>query len=120
MIDLILQWMALTVIVFFTAVIVPGVHIRDFKAAFLVSLIFGILSWGLGSALFVMIGVGTLGIGFVLAFVTRWVVMAILLKFTDALTDKLNIDSFARALLAALVISVLSVVADSVFRGLSW
>jgi putative membrane protein len=60
-----------------------------------------------GWLLFVIIGIGTLGLGFLLAFVTRWVVNAILLKVTDALTDRLTIRGFGPALLAALVMSVL-------------
>jgi putative membrane protein len=53
-----------------------------------------------------VLGIASLGLGFLLAFITRWIVNAILLKLTDALTDRLNIRSFSTALLGALLISL--------------
>jgi hypothetical protein len=50
--------------------------------------------------LFVAIGFGTLGLGFLLAFITRWLVDAIVLKIVDALSRSLEIVSFGRAFLA--------------------
>ena len=46
------------------------------------------------------IGVVTLGIGFLLAFVTRLIVNAFMLKFTDGLTPRINIIGFGNAVLA--------------------
>ncbi len=114
MVQLLLSWLVLTLIFFLAAAIVPGVKIKDFKGALVVAAIFGILNWGLGRLLFVVIGVGTLGVGFLLAFLTRWVVIALLLKLTDALTEKLTVKSFGNAFVAALVISVLSSIAEEV------
>lgn len=114
MVELLTSWLVLSLVVFGTAAVVPGIEIKDFKGALAVAAIFGILSWALGRVLFVAIGVGTLGLGFLLAFLTRWFVIALLLKLTDALTDKLTVKSFGSAFIASLVISVLSAVAEEI------
>jgi putative membrane protein len=102
---LLISWALLTIVVFITAAIVPGFRIRGFTGAVLVAALFGILNFFLGWLLFVAIGLGTLGLGFVLAFLTRWIVDAIVLKMVDTLSKSLEIESFGRAFLAALVMS---------------
>ncbi|MEK7706339.1 MAG: phage holin family protein, partial [Myxococcota bacterium] len=84
------SWLILAVAVWLTAQLLPGVKVSGIGGALVVALIFGILNWLVGWLLFVVIGIGTLGVGFILAFATRWLVMAILLKVTDLLTDKLT------------------------------
>ncbi len=102
---LLISWALLTIVVFVTAAVVPGFKIRGFTGAVLVAALFGILNFVLGWLLFVVIGVGTLGLGFLLAFVTRWLVDAILLSIVDTLSASLEIESFGRAFLAAMVMS---------------
>ncbi|TVP42647.1 MAG: phage holin family protein, partial [Gemmatimonadales bacterium] len=105
--SLLLSWLILSLAVWITAVVLPGFHVKSMGSAFIVAAIFGILNVLIGWLFFVIIGIATLGIGFLLAFLTRWLVNAILLKITDAVTDRLTIDSFGWALLGALMISVL-------------
>jgi len=102
---LLISWALLTIVVFITAAVVPGFRIRGFTGAVLVAALFGLLNFFLGWLLFVAIGLGTLGLGFLLAFLTRWVVDAIVLKMVDALSRSLEIASFGHAFLAALVMS---------------
>jgi len=109
-VGLILTWLVLTVAVWITAMIVPGFKVKGFTAAIFVAAIFGVLNLLLGWLIFVVLGVATLGLGFLLAFITRWIVNAILLKLTDALTDKLTIDGFGTALIAAAVMSLIGTV----------
>lgn len=104
----------LSVVVWVTAAILPGIRIRGFWDAIIVALVFGLLNWALGWLLFAVIGIATLGIGFLLFFITRWVVDAILLKLTDALTDRVQVDGFGWALGAALLIAALSAVFERV------
>jgi putative membrane protein len=107
MTSLLISWALLTLGFWLTGRVLPGFELRGgWNSAALVAAIFGIINWLIGWLLFVMLGVATLGIGFLLAFVTRWVVNAILLKLTDALTDRLTIRSFGVALLGALSISL--------------
>jgi uncharacterized membrane protein YvlD (DUF360 family) len=66
----------------------------------------------LGKLVFVLIGIGTLGLGFLLAFVTRFVATALLLKLTDSLSDSLEIKNFRTAFVAALIVSATGTVAE--------
>jgi len=115
--SLLLSWLILSLAVWITAVVLPGFHVKSMGSAFLVAAIFGILNVLIGWLFFVIIGIATLGIGFLLAFLTRWLVNAILLKITDAITDRLTIDGFGWALIGALMISVLGTVGEALVRG---
>lgn len=110
--SLLLSWLILTVIVLLTAAIIPGFSVRGFWGAVLVAALFGTLNFFVGWLLFIALGLGTLGLGFLLAFVTRWVVDAILLKIVDAFADSLTIVSWGRAFLAAIVMSGLGTLAE--------
>jgi len=114
--SLLLSWLVLSFVIWMTAKLVPGVHVRGLGGVVLVAALFGVLNVLIGWLLFVLIGIGTLGLGFLLAFITRWIVNALLLKIVDSLTDKLTIVSFGRALLASLVMSVLGAVIDLVMH----
>jgi len=61
--------------------------------------------------------IATLGLAWLLAFITRWIINAILLMLTDRLTDHLKIDSFWWALGGALMISIIGSLADLLIRG---
>jgi putative membrane protein len=77
-----------------------------FGNALFVSALFGLLNALVGWLVFVAIGVGTLGIGFLLSTLSRWVASAVVLKLVDALSDRLEIRGFGPALAGALVISL--------------
>ena len=85
-------------------------------SALIVSAIFGLLTYFAGAALFLVLGTLTLGLGFLFAFVTRVVVAAILLKLTDALTDRLTVKSFGTAVIAALIMSGVGTLAQYVLE----
>jgi putative membrane protein len=102
-----LEWLILSLAFWLTALIVPGFRLRGFWDAVVVAAIFGIVNFLLGTLLYYAIGIVTLGLGLLLSFITHWIVNAILLKLTDALSSRLEVRSFGTALLAALVMSVL-------------
>lgn len=110
--EFLLAWLVLALGVFAAAKMIPGVSVPDFWDAVVVAAIFGVLNFFLGWLLYVFLGLATLGIGFLLGFITRLIVNAILLKFTDALTDRMTIKGFGNAVLASLVISVVGILAD--------
>lgn len=116
--SLLLSWLILSLAVYVTAAVLPGFHIRSFGGAFAVAAIFGLLNFFLGWLLFTVFAIATLGIGLLLAFITRWIVNAILLIITDKVSDALDIDGFAWALGGALMISVLSAVGDAIVAGI--
>jgi putative membrane protein len=99
--NLLLSWLILSVAVWLTAAILPGFHLKSFRSALLVAAVFGILNSLLGWMLFAVLTVATLGLAWLFAFLTRFVIDAILLKLTDALTDRLRIDGFGWALVGA-------------------
>src|SRR5918995_7436111 len=105
--SLLLSWLVLSFAVWVTDAVLPGFHVKSFKSAILVAAIFGVLNFLLGWLLFAIFTVVTLGLAWLLAFITRWIITALLLKLTDMLTDHLKIDGFGWALLGALVISAI-------------
>jgi len=115
-VTLLISWLILTVAVWATAAVLPGFHVKDFKGALIVSAIFGLLNFLLGWLLFLVFTVATLGLAWLLAFITRWLINALLLKLTDQLTDHLKIDSFGWALGGAFVISVVATVLGLILR----
>ncbi len=108
--EVLLSWLFLAAGLWLTARVLPGFEIPTFKGALWVGALFGLLHFFIGWFLFVVIGIGTLFIGFIFSFVTRWVVTAILLKVTDALTDDLSIRDFKTALIASAILAVLAMI----------
>lgn len=115
---LLLSWLILSLAVWVTAMALPGFHVKNFKSAVLVAAIFGILNFLLGWLLFAVFTVATLGLAWLLAFITRWIINALLLKLTDMLTDHLKIDGFGWALLGALVISAIGTLGEWLLIGM--
>ncbi len=105
--NLLLSWLILAVSVWVTAAVLPGVKLKDFGSAFWVAAIFGVLNLLLGWLFFTVFAIATLGIALLLAFITRWIIDAILLLITAKVSDALEIDGFKWALIASLVMSVL-------------
>jgi len=117
MLSLLVAWLVMGLIIMLTAALVPGVEVKSFGAALWAGLLLGLFNMLVGWALFVVIGIGTLGLGFILAFVTRWLVTAILLKMVASVSKGLEVATFGRAFLAAMVMSGLSTVAEIFIRG---
>lgn len=115
---MLLTWLVMSVAVYLTALVLPGFEVRGFGGALIVALIFGFLDWLLGWALYALLGVVTLGIGFLLKFITRWFVNAILLKVTDAFSESLRIRSFGVALLGALLMSAFGTLGEHLLARL--
>jgi putative membrane protein len=118
MLQILLSWLVLSAAFWITAQVLPGFRLPDFQGALRVSALFGVINWFIGWLLFVVLGVMSLGIGFLLAFLTRWIVNAILLKVTDAVSKSLSIDSFATALWGALLISALGTLGQTIVHRL--
>lgn len=115
--DLLLSWLILSFAVWITAAVLPGFHVKSFGSALLVAAIFGSLNFLLGWLLFAVFTVATLGIAWLLAFITRWIIDSILLILTDRLTNHLSIDSFAWALGGALMMSLIGTAGQMLLRA---
>ena len=115
---ILLSWLVLTIAVWVTALVLPGVHVKSFGSAILVAALFGVLNFFLGWLFFTVFAIATLGLAVLLAFITRWVINAIILKLVDALSDSIKIDSFGWALVAALVMSAAGSLAEWGIRAI--
>jgi putative membrane protein len=114
--NLLISWLILSLAVWVTAMVLPGFHVRNFGSAIAVAAIFGVLNFLLGWLLFAVFTVATLGLAWLLAFITRWIINAILLVLTDKLTDGLTIDGFKWALGGALMMSLLGTAGEYIVR----
>jgi putative membrane protein len=106
-VHLLFAWIVLSVAVWLTAAILPGFKVTGFWGAVKAAAVFGTLNWLLGWFFFVVLSIVTLGIGYLLAFITHWIVMAIILKLADKLSSSIKIDTFGTALLGALIMTVI-------------
>jgi putative membrane protein len=116
--NLLLSWVVLSFAVWLTSALLPGFHVRDFKSAILVAALFGVLNFLIGWLFFVVFTVATLGIAWLLAFVTRWIIDAIILKIVDSVSDRLTIDGFGWALGGALVMAAVGTIGEWLVRGI--
>lgn len=105
MTHILISWLILSGAVALTAAILPGMKVKGAGGTLIAAALFGVLNWLLGWFFFTAIGIATLGLGFLLAFVTRVIVDAIILKITDAVSDSIHIRSFGTAIVAALLIA---------------
>lgn len=114
-----IDWLILSVSFWGVATLLPGMRLkRGVLNTLLVAALFGVLNKFLGGLIFAGLGVATLGLGFLLAFITRIVADTIVLKITDAFTDRLTITSWRTALVAAILISALGTAGEWAQRHL--
>src|SRR4051812_45778369 len=105
--QLLITWVALSFAFFVAAKVLPGMKIKGgIGSHLIVSAIFGGLVFLVGWLLFTVIAIGTLGLGLLLPFLTRLVVMTILLLVTDKLTSRLTVKGLMTAFFASLIVAV--------------
>ncbi len=104
---LLLTWLLLSVAVWLTAAVLPGFKVTGFWDAVKAAAVFGTLNWLLGWFFFVVLSIVTLGIGYILAFITHWIVMAVILMLADKISSSIKIESFGTALLGALIMTAI-------------
>lgn len=103
-----LLWLSTSIAVFITAELLPGFEVKGIKGAAIAAAILGLLQWLFGGVLFALVGIGTLGLGFLLAPLTNWVVTTVLLIVADKASTNLKIKDIPTALIGALVITALA------------
>ena len=105
-------WLVLSIAVWLTAALLPGVKVDGFGTAAGVAAVYSILNYLFGWIAFMIFGVLTLGIGFVFFFITIWIINAIMLSITDGMMSSFKLDSFKWALAASAVISFFSAIGN--------
>lgn len=86
---------------------------------FVVAGVFGLLMTFVGWIIYALLGTFSGGLLFVFSFLGKLLAGAIVLKITDAFSDRLTVDGFGTAIVASLVMSLSGSVAEVVLRALS-
>lgn len=112
---LLITWVAVAFGLWLADKLVPNFELRgDWKSFVLIAAVVGVLNFLLGWLFYVILGIATLGLGFLFGFVTRLVVSAIVLKIADALSERFTIRGFVPALWGALLLALTSGLSDFV------
>lgn len=110
--SVLISWLILSLSVYVTALALPGFHVKKTSSVLIVAALFGILHFLLGWFFFTVFTVLTLGIAYLLAFITRIFVSAIILMIVNKFSRHLTIDGFGWALLGAFTMSLLGTLAQ--------
>jgi uncharacterized membrane protein YvlD (DUF360 family) len=108
--QILVSWSAATLGLWLAGNTLRGVRIGSFSDALWAGALLGVLQWALSGPLFVALGIGSIGLGFLLWFLTRWVVAALIVLLTSKLSSRLSVDGFWNALVTAFIVSVMGVV----------
>ncbi|HKU42840.1 MAG TPA: phage holin family protein [Polyangiales bacterium] len=108
--SILVGWVAATVGLWLAANVLRGVRVTSFVDAVWAGALTGVLQWALSDLLFVLIGIGTLGIAFLLWFITRWVVAALIIMLAAKLSSRLHVNGFFSALVTAFIIAAVGTV----------
>ncbi len=103
--SILLSWLTATLGLWLAANVLDGVRITSFVDAIWAGALLGVLQGVLTGPIFVVLGISTLGIGFLLWFLTRWVASAIVILVTAALSRRVEVDGFIPALVTAFIVA---------------
>lgn len=114
---IVLSWLTLSLGLWVADKVLEDFHIEGGIGSYLlIGAVVGVLHFLLGWLLFGVLAIATLGIGYLLGFITRLVVTAIILKLADALSSRFTIRGFLPAILASALMAVVSFGVDLIVR----
>ncbi len=115
MLSLAISWVLSAIALLVAGRVFDGVKLKgDLADALWVSAIYAVLSFFLHWFFFVLLGIATLGLGFVFQFVTSLLAAAIVLKATSAVSSRFDITGFAPAVGTAIFLAIASEVAGRI------
>jgi uncharacterized membrane protein YvlD (DUF360 family) len=103
---ILIAWLTASLGLWVSSKLLDRVELASFVDAIWAGALLGILQWALLGPIAVMLGIGTLGIGFLLWFLTRWIASALVIMLASALSSRLRVQGFVPALITALIVSV--------------
>jgi putative membrane protein len=104
---LLVSWLTVALGLFLADKLIADFEVTgDWKSYLLLSAVLGVLHFLIGWFLYFVLGVLSLGLGFLFGFVTRLIVTAIVLRLVDLLSSRLKIRGFVPAFLAAVVLAL--------------
>lgn len=110
--QILLSWLTAALGLWLASQMLSGVRLNGIGDAVWAGALLGFLEWVLYYPLFLVLGVGTLGIAFVLFFITRWVVSAFVIQLTASLSSRLEVRGFFNALITAFIVAATGSVVD--------
>jgi len=112
---ILIGWASATLGLWVASKALDGVQLSSFTDAVWAGALFGVLHWMMSGPLFLLLGIGTLGLGFVFAFITRFVTSALLLLLTSSISNRLRVHGFSNALVTAFIIAAAGTVVRWLF-----
>ena len=110
--QILLSWATATLGLWLASNMLSGVRLNSFGDAIWAGALLGFLQWVLYFPIFFVLGVGTLGLAFVLFFITRWIVSALVIQLTASLSSRLEVRGFFNALLTSFIVAATGSVVD--------
>ena len=108
----IVNWLVAALALWLMAQIIPGIQIRDFKAALIATVILAVIQSTIGLVItFIALPLTIITLG-----LFTFVLKALFLKLTSLFTPGFRIDGFLNALLGALLLTLLEIV----LRRVAW
>jgi uncharacterized membrane protein YvlD (DUF360 family) len=104
---LLVGWASATLGLWVAGNMLRGVRLASFNDALWAGALLAVLQWTLTGPIFVLLGISTLGLGFVVWFVTRWVAAALVVLLASKLSSRLQVQGFGTALLTSLIITAM-------------
>ncbi|HEX5661651.1 MAG TPA: phage holin family protein [Polyangiales bacterium] len=104
--SILFAWLSAALGLWVAAKMLPSVRLRSDADAIWAGALLGLLQALLTTPLFILLGLATLGIGFLLWFITTWIASALVIRITAALSSRLDVDGFLPALITAFVVSL--------------
>jgi putative membrane protein len=115
--SLLITWFISAVAVWITAQVVPGFTVSGgAKGALISAAVIGLLNALIGWLLWTVLTVGTLGLAWLFAFITQFVVMAIVIMFADKLIASLKVNGFGTAFIGSIIMTIASAVLTKILR----
>jgi putative membrane protein len=108
----IIRWLIIAITIFLIGQYLPGIEVASIYTALIVAVIFGLLN----SVIRPILAILTLPITLLTLGLSTLIISALLLWLTSTIVKGFSIASFSAALLAALVIWVVSFVSNAILK----
>jgi uncharacterized membrane protein YvlD (DUF360 family) len=104
--SILVGWLTATLGLWVAAKVLDDVRLATFGDAVWAGALLGVLQAVLTGPIFVVLGIGTLGIGFLLWFITRWIASALVIMLTSRLSSRFDVNGFVPALITAFIVAL--------------
>ena len=113
--NIIIPWLGASLGLWVAAQTLRGVRLSSAGDALWAGALLALLNYFLYWIIFGLLGIVTLGLGFLFFFITTWIASAIIIKITAGLSSRLDVDGFLNAVLTALFVSAAGTVVRWLF-----